>query len=126
MAQVLVRNLTHTAQLQLKAEYCNTFMKKFMGLMFRSGLDQGEALLFVEPKADRLNTAIHMFFMRFPIAVIWMDANHTVVDAQLARLWPPIYIPKKAAQYTLETRPEYLASFSQGDRICIEEIHPVS
>ena len=72
-----------------------------------------------EYRESLMNAAIHMLFMRFDIAVVWMDANFTVVDAQLARRWRPSYVPARPAQYTLETRPEYLSEFQTGDIIRI-------
>jgi uncharacterized protein len=120
----MIYNDSKQDNVPLKAEYCNTFFKKFMGLMFRSDLMSDEALLFVESRPDRLNTAIHMFFMRFPIAVIWLDPQKIVVDAQIAKLWPPFYFPQKSAQFTIETKTENLSSFSIGDQIRIEKINP--
>lgn len=83
--------------------------------MFRRALGQGEGLLLVERRASRSATSIHMFFVPFPIAVIWLDGDFRVVDKVLARPWRPFYAPREAAQYTLEATPELLDEVSEGD-----------
>ncbi len=75
----------------------------------------------VQPRADRVDAAIHMFFMNFDIAVIWADESLRVVDAQLARRWRPAYAPAKAAKYVLETHPDRLGEFAAGDQLVLEK-----
>jgi hypothetical protein len=87
--------------------------------MFRLKLSPEEGLLMVEPYASRLNTAIHMFFMFFPIATIWLDDNFCVVDMVLARPWF-VYVPRKPARYTLETHPSLLENIQIGERLSYE------
>ncbi len=99
---------------------CNTFFCRLRGLMFRSALAEGEGLLLVESRQSRIDTSIHMFFMRFPIAAIWLDARFRVVDTCLARPWRPFYAPRAPAQYTLETSPALLDKISIGDELTFE------
>ncbi len=89
--------------------------------MLRKSLAEREGLLLVESNESRLNAAIHMLFMRFDIAVVWLDNNLCVVDAQKALRWRASYMPAKPARYTLETRPEYLPEFHVGDQIVITD-----
>ena len=53
--------------------WCSSFICKLRGLMFRRALEPDEGLLLVEQFESRTATAIHMLFMRFAIAVIWLD-----------------------------------------------------
>ncbi len=101
-------------------KWCNTFFCRLRGLMFRAALAEGEGLLLVERRESRLDTSIHMFFMRFPIAAIWLDAHYRVVDTCLARPWRPYYAPRAPAQYTLETSPAMLDKISIGDELKFE------
>lgn len=48
--------------------------------MLRPAIAPNEGLLFDEGRDSRLNASIHMFFMRFPIAVIWINSDLRVVD----------------------------------------------
>jgi uncharacterized protein len=103
--------------------WCSSFLCRTRGLMFRSQLEQGEGLLMVEPIASRAGASIHMLFMRFPIAAIWLDANFEVVDTVLAKPWRLAYAPAKAAKYTLETDPAMLSRVAVGDRLEFKQTH---
>lgn len=75
----------------------------------------------VQPRADRVDAAIHMFFMSFDIAVVWADAQLRVVDVKYAQRWRPAYAPSKAAKYVLETHPDRLNDFKIGDQLVLEK-----
>jgi len=70
-----------------------------------------------EGSDSRINASIHMFFMNYDIAVVWLDSNMSVVDCTLAYRWQPYYIPNRPARYILETHPARIADFSPGDRV---------
>lgn len=97
--------------------WCSSFLCRARGLMMRSHLENGEGLLMVEPIASRAGASIHMLFMRFPIATIWLDADFRVVDTVLAQPWRLAYAPSQAAKYTLETDPALLSRVSVGDSL---------
>lgn len=61
--------------LATKVEYANTFFTRFLGLMGRKkeNFPEGSALFF-----NQCNS-IHMFFMKFPIDVIYLDKDFHVV-----------------------------------------------
>jgi uncharacterized membrane protein (UPF0127 family) len=61
------------------------------------------------------NSSIHMFFVFFPIAVIWINQKGKVTSAQLAKPWRPYYASPEPASYVLETAPEFLDRISVGD-----------
>lgn len=103
-----------------RARWCAGYWCHLRGLMFRRHLDEDEGLLFVTTRPSILNTTIHMFFMFFPIAVIWLDADWQVVDKQYAKPWRPAYVPAKAAQYYLEARPNVLERVEIGDVWLVE------
>jgi uncharacterized membrane protein (UPF0127 family) len=103
-----------------RVQWCDSFLCRLRGLMFRAGLAEGEGLLLVETRESRLDAAIHMLFMRFPIAAVWLDARYRVVDTCLARPWRPLYAPRAPAQYTLETSPALLQQIAIGDELALE------
>jgi uncharacterized membrane protein (UPF0127 family) len=90
--------------------------------MFRSHLALNEGLLLVNEHNSRLDSAIHMFFVPFDLAVFWISSNLEVVDKLIARRWRPAYFPRKAARYILEVHPDRLGDYEIGDRI---EFHDV-
>jgi len=85
--------------------------------MFRRRLGEGEALLFDEGRESSMGVAIHMFFVFFPIAVVWLDAAGRVVDTRLARPFRPYYAPARPARYFIEGEPALLEKVHAGDML---------
>lgn len=111
-------NLINLAnQTELSIEYADTFFKRFLGLMGKKSIEEAYGLLFVLDKPSKLDAGIHMFFMRFDIAVLWLSEDLTIIDKALAKKWHPSYLPKEKAKYFLETHPSQLDHFSEGDQI---------
>jgi hypothetical protein len=83
-----------------KVELADTFWRRFRGLMFRRKFPRGSAMLFKLPKPGRYG--IHMFFVKFPIDLIYLDSRFVVV-ALRARLKPwRTHKPKAVANYLIE------------------------
>lgn len=85
--------------------------------MFHPPLDIDEGLLLVYKKENRIDTVIHMFFMRMDLTVVWVNEINEVVDVRLAKRWRPAYTPKKPAKFVLELSEEHISSFQVGDRL---------
>lgn len=117
-----VRNLDASSQTPLKIKYCDTFFCKLRGLMFKASLNVDEGLLFVYKRDSRMDTSIHMFFVNFDIAVVWINSSMQVVDKVLAKRWKPAYAPKEGAQYILETHPDRLDEFEIGNKVQFENV----
>ncbi len=101
--------------------WCASFLCKLRGLMFRCRLPPDEGLLLVEPRPSRAASSIHMLFMLFPIAAIWMDGDFRVVDKVYAEPWRLAYIPAQPARYTLEADPGVLSRVEIGDELVFED-----
>lgn len=56
-----------------RVQVADTFLLRLRGLLGRSGLGPGEGLYLAPCQS------IHMFFMRFPIDAVFVDAAHQVV-----------------------------------------------
>lgn len=112
-----VINKTRGRQLLDHVQWCSSFACKLRGLMFRRALPAGSGLLLVEGQSSRANTAVHMMFMSFPIAVIWLDDDFRVVDKRYAAPWRPFYVPSQPARYTLEANAELLECVEVGDEL---------
>jgi uncharacterized membrane protein (UPF0127 family) len=110
-------NITRQSSKPIKVKYCDSFLSKFMGLMFRDKIDENEGILLMEDKESRINTAIHMFFMKFNITAIWINSQYTVSDVKLALSWRPYYASQNPALYVLETHPSRLSEFQIGDQL---------
>ncbi len=119
--QLTARNKTQGKQLLGRVRYCASFLCRLRGLTLRRTLNDDEGLLLVGNRESRTDTAIHMFFVFFPIAAIWLDSNGRVVDAQLARPFRPLYVPRAPARDVLEGPPALLEQVRIGDTLHFEE-----
>jgi uncharacterized membrane protein (UPF0127 family) len=112
-----VWNETRGERLLGHVRRCASFFCRLRGLTFRRILGDSEGLLLVGHGESRAGTAIHMFFVFFPIAAIWLGRNGRVADAQLARPFRPLYIPRVPAQDVLEGPPALLEQVQIGDQL---------
>lgn len=112
-----IHNLTRTLPNPALVGYCDTFLCKLRGLMFRPRLDPDDGLLLVEKRDSRLDTSIHMFFVPFDLAVFWINSDMMVVDKVIAKSWKPAYSPKSAAKFTLEIHPDRWGDYEIGDKV---------
>ena len=94
-------------------ELAETFWTRFRGLMGRSVLPADEGILF-----DRTGS-IHMFFMRFPIDVVFCDAELRVVKV-VRGLRPWRTAGARGAKVTIELAAGAAAGIEPGDRLALE------
>jgi uncharacterized membrane protein (UPF0127 family) len=104
------------------ARWGDSYFSRLRGLMFRQQLNASEALVIVEAHDSRATASIHMFFVPFSIAVVWINDAGRVVDKVLAEPWRPFYAPREPARYTLETHPDFLDKVTVGDEIVFETL----
>ena len=76
-----VVNLRNNALLADKATMADNFLKRLIGLLNRSALQEGEGLI-LNP-----SNSIHTCFMRFAIDVLFLDKNNQII-AMLPSLKP--------------------------------------
>jgi uncharacterized membrane protein (UPF0127 family) len=117
MKSIHVKNIDQPLPTPLEAIYCDSFLCRLRGLMFRSSISAERGLMLVEGRDSRVDTAIHMLFVYMDLAVIWINSEKIVVDTILARAWRPAYAPRQAARYILEIHPDRLEEFNIGDHI---------
>ncbi len=103
-----------------EAQWCDGFGSKLRGFTFKRTLGEGEGLVLVEKGDSRLNTSIHMLFVAFDLAVIWVNDAGEVVDSVLAKPWRLSYAPQAAARYVIEGHPRLLEQVKVGDHIRFE------
>ena len=116
-SSVAVWNEARDRRLLGRVRRCTSFLCRLRGLTFRRSLGDDEGLLLVGNRESRIDTAIHMFFVFFPIAAIWLDQDGEIVDAQLARPFRPLYVPRAPARDVLEGSPALLEQVRIGDTL---------
>ena len=84
-----------------KIKIANSFFKRFLGLMFKSRCDY--PLLFEIPQNIKIKerSSIHSFFMKFELALVFIDENHLIYEISDLKPWK-YYVPKKGAKYIIE------------------------
>lgn len=112
----VVRRETGEALVE-KARWCDRPLCRLVGLQFRRRLKPGEALVLAKRKDSVAESSIHMFFVFFPLAVVWVNGAGEVTGAQLARPWRPYYASPRPARYVLEAEPELLGRVAPGDLV---------
>ena len=116
-----VINVTKDSVLSENARLSKSFFSILLGLMFSRPAD-----MVLEMKRDSiLGTEIHMFFMKFPIDVIWVNSKMKVVDVKKGV--PParfsdlktirFYKPIKPAKYVVELGTGKIGNTEIGDTI---------
>lgn len=112
-----IRNTSRSKTLLARAHWCHSFASKLRGFTFRRHLAEDEGLVLVESSDSRVTTSIHMLFVFFDLAVIWVNNEGQVVDTILARPWRPSYLPQAPARYVIEGHPRLLDEVAVGDSI---------
>lgn len=118
----IIRNVKTGQVVVGRAKWYASAWQHFKGLQFAPALAEDEGLLFVYGSESIANTSIHMFFVFYDIAVVWLDKSGTVVDKKLAKPWRPFYAPAKAAQYFIEANPSLLERVEIGDVLKFDEV----
>lgn len=118
----VVENETQKRTLLTRARRADSFGTRLRGLTFRRRLEEGEGLWLVGRRESRADAAIHMFFVFFPIGVLWLDPQHRVVDKTVALPFRPFYAPQAPALSLLECKPQVLDHVEIGDQLRFEPL----
>jgi len=95
---MLIINATKNKIIEHNARLCNNIFSKFIGLMFSIKQKKSLILKFNEEKI----VALHMFFVFYPIDVLFLDKNKIVVDKKENFKPFTFYKSKEKAMYAVE------------------------
>ena len=96
-----------------RCELADSPLKRMRGLLGRTGLEPGEGMLF------RPAGSIHMFFMRFPIDVLFCDRDLVVVGIE-RDLQPWRTAGRKGAKVVVELPVGGADGVEVGDRLFLD------
>lgn len=116
---VMLLNMTKNHLISSRVVFANTTFDKFRGLMFKNKKDVNYALVFDFNKALKDSAAIHMFFVFFPIDVVYLR-DSKVVDLHRAVKPFTAYLAPKTHADTLIELPQgtiWKSGISIGDEI---------
>lgn len=122
MHAITVFNKTNQKASPLQLGICDTFISRLRGLMFSKNLAVDGGLCFVNSAEDRLNSAIHMFFMNYDLTILWADSEGRIVDKILAKKWSTIAAPQRKAKFILETHIDRFEEYNIGDFLEIRNV----
>ncbi len=114
---IFIQNQNKPIEKPARIKFCDSFLCRLRGLMFRSALARDEGLMLVIRKDSRADSSIHMLFVPFDLAVFWINNEMIVVDKVIAKSWRPAYFPSKAARYTLEIHSSRFDDYQVGDKV---------
>ncbi len=88
----------------IEAEVADSPESRQLGLMFRESMPENRGMLFVFPQEGKYN--FWMKNMNFPLDMIWVDSNYTIVEIK-ENMLPcrdscPVIAPSKEASFVLE------------------------
>ena len=95
----MLKNKTRNIILTKKVNFCSSAFSKFRGLMFSKEI-KDKALVFVFDEEKKVS--LHMFFVFYPIDVLFLDKNKKIVE--LKKNFKPFrtHVPNKKAKYVVE------------------------
>ena len=114
---ISIENKNRRIDGKLRIKFCDTFLTQVRGMTLRPPITRDEGLLLVGTRDSRLDSSIHMLFVFFDLAVIWINSDMKVVDKIIAKSWRPAYFSKEAAKYVLEIHPDRAENFEVGDTV---------
>lgn len=107
----MIINKTSNSIISKKEKFCNNIFSQTQGLMFSK-----KRTLIFSWKKEKLQP-IHMFFVFFPIDLIYLNKNKQIIE--IKKSLPPfsIYYPKHPAKYLIESPAKTKNKFKLGDKI---------
>jgi len=100
-----------------RCEIPESSLGRMRGLVGRSGLEPGTGMLIDSAPS------VHMFFMRFPIDVVFLDRDRNVVGVRHGlRPWRAAGARRAVAALELPAGAAGAAGLEEGDRLVIEAL----
>jgi len=91
----------------VKIIFCNSFVSKLRGLMFTRESDSALVFRFAREK----KTALHMFFVFYPIDVVYLNSDKIIVEMKPNFRPFRVYFPGNKARYVLELPAGYIQKY---------------
>lgn len=95
---MIILNAHSKKRLSSNASYCTSIFSKAIGLMF--SWDKNKSLLFEFTKEEKI--CLHMWFVFYPIDVVFLDSKKKVVELKEHFLPFTAYCSHHKARYALE------------------------
>jgi uncharacterized membrane protein (UPF0127 family) len=113
---VRIRNDTTHTVLAARARIAQDFWSRLKGLIGAKALEEGEGLVIMPC------SSIHTMFMAFPIDVLYVDAEHRIVDIDIDLKPWRLSLPRHRSHYVVELPAGTVLQTGTvvGDRLSLE------
>lgn len=115
----MIKNISKKKIVILKHKMADNMFSRAKGLMFskKSNFDYG--LVFDLERETRFGASIHMFFVFFPINVVFLDSKKQIIDLKLdLKPWQMTKPSRQKCRFILELPTKYGKRYlSIGDRL---------
>ncbi len=102
----MIYNRTKKIRIADSYKLCKTVLSKSLGLMFT--VKFRKPLIFVF--SSHMIIPLHMFFVFYPIDVLWLDSEKIVVELKKGFRPFSFFTPKRKASYVIELKEGTIAS----------------
>ena len=113
----MLYNRTRKAEIIKRVRFADSLFARAKGLMFEREKNFDYALVFPFKGETRARASIHMLFVFFPIAAVYLDSRKSVVDIAVLKPFKLNYTPKRKAKYLVELPAGKAKKISIGDRL---------
>jgi uncharacterized membrane protein (UPF0127 family) len=100
-----------------KTKLADTFFKRATGLMFYPKKKFNFALIFDLERTTLVGASIHMFFVFFPINLIFLDENKKILEIKKNLKPFQLYNPKLASRFIIELPVSVKLEVTNGDQL---------
>lgn len=98
--------------LEIRCEVAATYFEKVQGLQHREGLEPGSGMLFVYNEPERV--AFIMPNMNFPLDIVFIAENGTVLNVEEAAVEPPDTPTHELVRYRSDGEARWVLEMNQG------------
>jgi len=92
-----------------RSKLCNNIFSKLRGFMFNFSKSYDSIII------KSKNSSIHMFFVFFPLKIVWVDSRLKVIQIKKAYPFISVYSPQKGSVLILEFKKNIKLNI--GDKI---------
>jgi len=114
----MIKNITKNKVIIKEQRIADTIFSRGLGLMFSRKADFNYGLVFDLERETRIGASIHMYFVFFPINIVFLDSKKKIVDIKLGLKPFRTVTPKAKCRYVIEFPTKYGSKmYSIGNRL---------
>ena len=109
----MIENLTKKIKISENEVYLTNILQKTRGVLFRRKIKEPYVFEFNPPTKEN---AIHMFFVFYPLTIVWLNKEGVVVKKTLAEPFG-VYSHKGFVKTIIEMPKSFFDKIEEGDYI---------